>query len=386
MSVDFMRIAVVAETFNPFNGGSAKRYYEVLKRLVGDGYEIDLFTVRLSKHWAINENIDGINIHRTERPFEDFITEDGFRSITKVLLYSSWASKKVSENNYHIIESNHCPIFPVIGTWLASKLSKTPLSVTFHEAWHSQWYWHVPNKLYAPFGITLEKLYVKMPDIGIAVSKTTATRLISLLNMNKEKVVTIPNGVDLNLFNSVKSKKEDYKIIYVGRLNPHKRVDWLIDALNYVRRMYEVHLEVVGDGPMRCEYEAYVKKKNLEKHVTFLGPLDNKSLVERLKQAYIYVLPSIREGQSITTLEAMAAGTPQIVVNVDGNGAAELLKESRSGLIAKPNPFNIANQMMGMLNDRSLWLELQRNGYNFVQDYDWSKIAEMYSKVYDSLA
>ena len=381
-----MRIAVITETFYPFKGGSAKRYYEVLKRLAKRNYEIDLYTVRLNKAWPAYENIHGINVYRTEIPLTNFITKDGFRSISQVLLYSAWAMKKSSNKDYQIIETNHCPIFPVMSSWIRTKMNKIPLSVTFHEVWYSQWYWYSPTIIHVPLGIILEKIYVKMPDIGVAVSNTTASRLVSLLRMDESRVVVIPNGVDLELFNSVKTERMHNKIVYIGRLNWHKKVNRLIDAIAIIKRhVNDIYLEIIGDGPMKAEYEEYIKKRGLQNCINILGDVSDEELAKRLKSAYVYVLPSIREGQSITTLEAMAAGTPQVVVNVEGNGASDLIKESKSGLIVNLSPYKIAEAILQIMNDRNLWLKLQQNGYEFIKKYDWNNIAEEYNKIYKNL-
>ena len=69
-----MKLAVITETFYPFEGGSSRRYLEVLKRLVRKGYEVDLYTVRLRSEWKIKENVEGINVLRTEQVMEDYIT------------------------------------------------------------------------------------------------------------------------------------------------------------------------------------------------------------------------------------------------------------------------------------------------------------------------
>jgi glycosyltransferase involved in cell wall biosynthesis len=379
-----MKLAVVTETFYPFRGGSAKRYFEVLRRLVKRGFEVDLYTARLSGDWKVKENIEGINVFRTELVMKDFITKDGFRSISKVLLFSLYSRRKVEGGGYDVVEVNHCPIFPVLNFGL--KNSK-PVSVTFHEVWHSQWYVYVPRKFYAPLGMVLEKLYVKVPDVAVAVSKTTAKRLNSLLKMEEGKIKVIPNGVDHELFKMFKVEKDDAGIIYVGRLNSHKKVEWLIEAFATLRREFSgIHLDIVGDGPSRSFYEDYARKKGVLSNVTFHGRVDDDVLVGLLKRAHIYVLPSIREGQSITTLEAMAAGTPQVVVEYDGNGAVELVRESRSGIIVKPSRSSLANSIRILLEDRNLWLKLQSNGFEHVKQYSWDRTAEGYYKLYTSIS
>lgn len=382
-----MKIAVVTETFYPFRGGSAKRYHEVLKRLVKYGYDIDLYTVRLDELWPIREEIDGINIYRTRHVFKEFITPDGFRSVSEVLAFSLLTFRKVEREEYDLIEANHCPIFPAMFSWFSSRFSRRiPLTVTFHEVWWSHWYWYVPWKGYAPVGMILEKFLTRLPDAGIAVSKTTAQRLRLLLGMDENRIRVIPNGVDLELFRRVKAEREHFKVIYTGRLNPHKKLEWLIDALKIVRKTYpEATLDVVGDGPMRSSYMRYAKEAGLSDCINFFGGVEDEELARRLKSAKVYVLPSIREGQSITTLEAMAAGTPQVVVLWDGNGAVDLIRKSRSGLVVKPSPRHIANSIIRLFRDEELWLNLQENGYRFIRGYDWNIIAAKYHKVYREL-
>lgn len=78
----------------------------------------------------------------------------------------------------------------------------------------------------------------------------------------------------------------------------------------------------------------------------FLGPLPDGELMKKLAGAYIYVLPSEREGQSIATPEAMAAGTPKAVAAADGNGAVSLVRRAGSGLLVPPNPRALAEGIL----------------------------------------
>jgi glycosyltransferase involved in cell wall biosynthesis len=236
----------------------------------------------------------------------------------------------------------------------------------------------------ASAGILLERMMAKLPDIGIAVSETTADRLKRLTKMKAEKIRIIPNGVDLKKFDGVKVEKDERKVIYVGRLNPHKRIEMLVDALARLRRD-GVKLEIVGDGPMRPKYEEYVRRRGLQDRVQFSGALDDGRLIEKLASAYVYVLPSVREGQSITTLEAMAAGTPQVVLDVEGNGAAELLRKSNSGIIAEPSPKSLSEAIIRLREDRNLWRRSRENGLSYVKGYDWDRIAERYLEACRSL-
>ena len=381
------KIAIVTETFFPFRGGSAKRYFEVFKRLANSGFEIDLYTTRLKKEWPLEDEIEGIHVIRSPKVYKNFITNDGFRDVSEVLNFSLWVAKNLFRRaDYDLVEANHCPIFPAIVSWAKSKLKKVRLTVTFHEAWHDEWHIYVPRKIYVPFGIILEKTLTWLPDIGIAVSNLTARRLAQLFRMDKSRIEVIPNGVDLEFINQVNAKRERWKIVYVGRLNPHKKVEWLIEAFKMLKRDYqEATLEIVGDGPMYPKYLNHARTNNVG-DIVFKKEVDDEELIRSLKSSWMYVLPSIREGQSITTLEAMVSGTPQIVVEADGNGAADLVTESASGIRVKPRVKELYSGMKKLLEEEETWKKLSENGYNYASNYTWNNVARQHKELYESLA
>jgi len=358
----------------------------VFKRLVKSGVEVDLYTARLKKEWVVEEEIEGIHVIRSPKVYENFITKDGFRNIPEVLDFSLWVAKNLfRRGGYDLIEANHCPIFPAIVSWARSKLKKVRLTVTFHEAWHEEWHLYVPKKMYVPFGIVLEKALTWLPDIGIAVSNFTAQRLIKLIEMKKSKITVIPNGVDLDFINKISAKRDRWKIIYVGRLNPHKKVEWLIEAFKMLKQDFcEATLEIVGDGPMYPSYLSHAEKNNV-KDVVFKKEVDDEELVRSLKSSRIYVLPSIREGQSITTLEAMVSRTPQIVVEANGNGAADLVTESASGIRVKPKVKELYHGMKKLLEEEEIWKKFSENGYKYASNFTWNNVAQQHKELYESL-
>jgi glycosyltransferase involved in cell wall biosynthesis len=358
----------------------------VFKRLVKSDVEVDLYTARLKEEWALQEETEGINVIRSPKVYKNFITKDGFRDVSEVLDFSLWVAKNLfRRREYDLVEANHCPIFPAIVSWARSKLKKIRLTVTFHEAWHDEWHLYVPKKMYVPFGIVLEKALTWLPDIGIAVSNFTAKRLVELFEMKKFKITVIPNGVDLDFINKISATRDRWKIIYVGRLNPHKKVEWLIEAFKMLKRDFsEATLEIVGDGPMYTNYLSHAEKNNVE-DVVFKKGVGDKELVRSLKSSRVYVLPSIREGQSITTLEAMVSGTPQIVVEANGNGAADLVSESASGIMVRPKVTELYNGIKKLLEEEETWKRLSENGYKYASNFTWSNVAQQHKDLYESL-
>ncbi|MCD6509402.1 MAG: glycosyltransferase family 4 protein [Thermoprotei archaeon] len=381
-----MRIAVVTETFYPFIGGSSKRYLEVFSRIVEMGYSVHVYTVRLKPSWPEEETIRGIRVSRLALPWRGFITSDGFRSVWDVLKFTTEIILELmNDGDYDVIEANHCPIIPTWGSKLISLAKKVPLSVTFHEVWHSHWYYYVPYRILAPMGIILEKTLKHVPDVAVAVSRMTGERLNRYLGIGWDRIRIISNGVDLELYNGTNVDKDRYKIVYVGRLLPHKRVEMLLQAFKIVKeKVPEAKLEIIGDGPLRPKLERYSRTLNL-RDVVFTGAIDDEKLAVSLKAAGIYVLPSMREGQSITTLEAMAAGTPQIVTDFVSNAAVELVKESGSGIVVRSSPRDLAEAIMKLMSSDELWTRLRDNGLRYVVNFTWERAAKEHLDVYQEL-
>jgi glycosyltransferase involved in cell wall biosynthesis len=382
-----LKIAVVTETFSPFRGGSARRYLEVFRRIAKRGNEVHLYTARLNPNWPLLEEMSGIVIHRSKRAYPNFITKEGFRSVSDTIRFALWSLREMrKEQPFDLIEANHCPVFPTLASWVRSRMNSTPLSVTFHEVWYDEWYRYVPRSVYAPVGINLERSTTMIPDLAIAVSQTTAKRLVKYFHMPKEKIKIISNGVDLGLYNHGDVPRDPAKLLFLGRLNPHKKIEWLLEAIEALSKDHpDVRLDVIGEGPMKEVYRSYAASNGLNGLVRFRGALDDEEVVEELRSSYVYVLPSIREGQSITLLEAMAAGTPQVIVEAKGNAATDLLRESESGIVASPSSSGIAHAIEKLLEDRSLWQDLSKHSLGYVGEYSWDRIAQEHVEAYDTL-
>ncbi|HEV2139009.1 MAG TPA: glycosyltransferase family 4 protein [Nitrososphaerales archaeon] len=380
-----MKIAVVTETFAPFRGGSAKRYLEVFKRIAAQGHQVHLYTARLQNDDPAEEEVDGIQVHRTPAYLRGFISDDGLRSVIQVFRFSYWAfTRLVKDGPFDIIEANHCPIFPAQAAWLYSKSTRRAISVTFHEVWQRRWSNYVSHGLQAPVGYILERTLARIPDGAVAVSNYTARHMATELGVDQSKTVVIQNGVDKEKFDTIEERDRGC-IIYTGRINPHKRIDLLLEAYVHLSSLRNgIRLEIVGDGPLLDTWVRYVESNGL-KNVTFCGALEDEELARHLERAYVYVLPSIREGQSITTLEAMAAGTPQVVMIADGTAASSLVMDAGSGLAVPPDPERIAEAIESLLIDEQAWRRLSASGKKYASELTWNDAARKHIELYEQI-
>ncbi len=106
---------------------------------------------------------------------------------------------------------------------------------------------------------------------------------------------------------------EPLKLIFIGRLDSYKRLDWLLRSLESLKAPWQ--LAVLGDGPRRQAFEALsLSLFGDQAPVQFYGQVDEACKVEQLAWADVLVLPSDRcnEAFGIVQLEAMAAGIPAL--------------------------------------------------------------------------
>ncbi|MEQ1869339.1 MAG: glycosyltransferase [Vicinamibacterales bacterium] len=186
-------------------------------------------------------------------------------------------------------------------------------------------------------------LLSRFPKV-IAVSSEIRHELIRH-GANPDRVVTILNGIDHERFRRDPSRRlpmrhslglEDGDIVIgsVGRLEPQKRFDLLIEAVSALReRIPRLKLVIAGAGSLQAELAACVKQCHVEDRCLLLGHRDD---VVDLHHAFdLYVQSSDYEGTPNSVLEAMALETP--VVATDVGGTAELIRDGVDGLIVPPD-------------------------------------------------
>lgn len=139
----------------------------------------------------------------------------------------------------------------------------------------------------------------------------------------RERVIEFPEiGIDPELFAAppVRRLAERSTFLFVGRLVPLKCVDVLVEAFSQSELLRAQRLLVVGDGPERTRLEAMVRSRGLGQSVQMTGWKTQAEVGQLMRQADVFVFPSIRELGAGVVVEAMACGLPCIVVDYGGPG------------------------------------------------------------------
>jgi hypothetical protein len=130
----------------------------------------------------------------------------------------------------------------------------------------------------------------------------------------------VPNGITLETSlpaGAVQSPAP--RIVYVGRLVAHKRLELLLEAVASLQQDWPgLHLDVAGDGPSRQELEQRAQELGLGRLVRFWGRVADLERARLLAAAWLMVTPSDGEGWGLTVTEANAAGCPALARRVPG--------------------------------------------------------------------
>ena len=99
-----------------------------------------------------------------------------------------------------------------------------------------------------------------------------------------------------------------------ARLSPEKGLEGLIEA---AKTLAQVRILIAGDGPLRAKLESLIAATNVD--IRLLGQLDESSLLDIYSQADAFVLPSLRDPNPLSPIEAAAAGLPLLLSDKAGN-------------------------------------------------------------------
>ncbi len=147
------------------------------------------------------------------------------------------------------------------------------------------------------------------------------------------------------------------RLIYVGRLVTEKGIWPLLDA--FEKQKSATSLQIVGEGPLRADLEAFVHQRGLQDRVVFSGFIPPERLRTELLGASALILPSIwEEPLGLVLFEALACGLPVIGSNV--GGIPEAIKDGENGLLVPPgDALRLAETIERMVGDAAFYARMR---------------------------
>jgi len=252
-----------------------------------------------------------------------------------------------------------------------------------------------------------ERNILTFADKIVAATLAERAQLQWLYKADTRKIVIIPPGVDLSHFYPIPVDEAkafigigsgEQMVLYVGRIEPLKGVDTLIQAMSCINfgevsSGRPILLTIIGGDPdvdpadMTLEMSRLQKLSNdlyMGRMVIFLGKRGQDTLPYYYSAADVVVMPSHYESFGMVALEAMACGTPVIASQV--GGLAFLVQDGVTGYhVPDDDPNELCERLKQILTDKELQSTLGFQAKNHAQEYSWDKVTEQIVQLYKEI-
>ena len=252
-----------------------------------------------------------------------------------------------------------------------------------------------------------ERLVMQNADRIIAATEAERSQLEDLYGLNPHKVTIIPPGVDIHHFYPIPQDEakeaigisaKDRMALFVGRIEPLKGVDTLIEAMAIVKRTCKTfrcphYLVIIGGDPEGDEefvssemqrLQLQCTELGLDEIVVFLGKRDQNTLPYYYSAAEVVVMPSHYESFGMVALEAMACGTPVIASRV--GGLAYLIKDGETGyFVPAQDPQALSEKLRLIFINQGLRTRLGRQAVDYAQNFSWEWVTKQIIHVYEQM-
>lgn len=395
-----LRIAMLSVHSSPIGklgtrdtGGMSVYIRDVARELGQLGHAVDIYTARPGGSGeAIMSLGQNVNLIQLTSGNGRHTSEAFYRQVPKFFQELD-AFRNQHAIDYDLIHSHY---------WLSGCLGKMA-----QERWERP---HVINfhtlaavknsigigKLEPAIRLTTERQQVRECHRIISATEREREQLNRFYDAAPEKVAIVPCGVNLKVFRpmgTAAARQElgyacgDSILLYVGRFEPLKGIDRLLEATAVLKRRKNVQVIIVGgDGPRTAEerrLRKVVRDLGLQNHVKFVGRVEQRHLPIYYSAADALVVPSHYESFGLVALESLACGTPVVATPV--GAVNNILKEGCTGFVVKAvNSQSLAAGIGRLLftpeTEKTL---LGRDEIReTIRHYGWSAIAATLSEEY----
>lgn len=241
---------------------------------------------------------------------------------------------------------------------------------------------HTPNKSKRKIDWLISRSVNSLSDYTVVLTIEYKNELIEKLSItSSEKIVIIPNGIDLKVFSPGHSDKKQNYLLMVSRLSDTKDHVTLINAFErVVKEKKDLHLKIVGVGETMPELKTYVSQRNT-RNVEFLGLKDEKEIVHLFRKSLIYKHSTHSEAMSTSIMQAMACGNAVIATNIAGMN--NLIKDRKTGLLTPEcNANTLSSIILKLCNDVPLRSYLSNNARKYAEEnFSNTRMLNAYKKL-----
>lgn len=382
-----MRIGLFTDTYPPYINGVSTSVHMLKIALENLGHEVFVVTVN-QKASSYDFEEDG---HIIKVPG----VKTGIYDYRLTSMYPLKIAKKIKKMNLDIIHVHTEFSIGSFGRIIAKQLN-IPIVATYHTYYEDYLYYVTKgyfNYISKNLLKTLTQFYAdKTVNSLIVPAEKIKDLFINKYNYKKE-IAVIPTGIAIErfykenvdkkkkeeIYKSLKVDKDDFLILFVGRVAEEKNIKFLIEAhKKLVKEDNKYKLIIVGDGPDIKNLKEL--SKDIKDNVVFAG----KSLWEDVPCYYdiadIFVTASRSETQGLTVLEALASSTPVVCAN--DPSYIDAIVPGSNGFVFDTEEEYLEN-IKKLRKDNKLREEFSINARNYSENFSSSKYAKRVLEVYE---
>jgi glycosyltransferase involved in cell wall biosynthesis len=368
-----MKIGMFTDTYSPQTNGvvtSVRIYAQELERL---GHEVHIFAPALK-----GDQDDPARVYRFYGI--PYFGQPEYRWVFP------WAKRGFSLRDFPKLNLDivHIQTFfgmGLTGMALANRYN-VPRIFTYHTFFEP--YLHYlpgPVWMYRRLHDNITRIWSNRFPITLCPSRPIKEAL--LLYGVTRRLELLPTGIDLhNMKPGPVPVRRDLGIsntapvlATAGRLGREKSFDLLFEAFKLVLAEFpSACLVLMGDGPERRNLETLARNLGIRESIVFTGYVERQKVVDVFAAADLFVFASQSETQGMVLLEAMAQGTPAVAV--DALGPGELMQGDKGGLLARPEPGDLAEKIKRLLGDKALYASKKKEAVKMAEEYSDRKLTQ----------
>lgn len=359
-----MRIVVLnwRDTANPEGGGSEVYVEQLARRWAARGHRVTLVCAAHPGAPALEEHA-GVRIVRVG---------------SKLTVYSRARTllRRGALGPVDVVVDTQNGI-PFFATWA----TRTPTVVLVHHVHREQWP-VVYDPVRARIGWFVESVVAPRAFRRcryVAVSQATRAELVEH-GVPADAISVVHNGVD-PLPDTGVAPDSSPRILVLGRLVPHKRVEHVIVAAAALRDRHPgLTVAIVGDGWWAEELRQAARAHGVEDLVEFTGHVDDDEKARQVARAWVLALPSLKEGWGLVVMEAASLGVPSVAY-AEAGGVAESIVDGQTGILVHEGPDNFVEALDTLLSDPQQRARMGQRARERSREFSWDAAAAAFESV-----
>lgn len=308
----------------------------------------------------------------------------GFQSDILYLAFQWWPKPATLKNALawrllELVDMDGKQIDLIIPTKFPSYVVKHPRKVV--------WLFHQHREIYDLFGTEFSNFTNSKEDLEL---RDALIRMDKAALKECKKVFTISQNVSnrLKKFNGLDGEplypppklKDRFRceqygdyILSVGRLDPIKRLDKLIEAFCYLPG--RIKCLIAGSGLLHKELERLIEQRHLKDRISLLGFVSEEELIKLYANCLAVYFAPTDEDYGYITVESFLSRKP-ILTAPDSGGVIEFVRDMDNGIICSLQPEEIAGKIEFLYRNKKLCQEMGEQGYQQVKDLSWDLVID----------